>query len=69
MAGANNHANDLEYEWDNAEARLKPMSLAKWTEIDGAIDKVLREVRAVQPNQQAAVSALNALLVVLGSTQ
>lgn len=65
MAGANTHANDLEYEWDNAEARLKPMNGAKWTEIDGAIDKVLREVRAVKPNQQTAAAALNALLAVL----
>ena len=56
---------DLEHEWDNAQSRLKPMNLAKWTEVDGAIDKVLRQLRAVTPNQQGCKSALDALLVTL----
>ena len=56
---------DLEYEWDNAQARLKPMNGAKWTEVDGAIDKVLRELRSVNPNAQSSKSALEALLAVL----
>ena len=67
MSGANTSANDLEYQWDNAEARLKPKDPAKWTQVDGAIDKVLREVRAVNPNQQTAKSALENLLNVLNS--
>jgi hypothetical protein len=61
MSGASNRANDLEYEWDNAQARLKPKDGAKWTEIDRAIDKVLREVRAVNPNQQTSKAALETL--------
>ncbi len=64
-AGAKTRVGDLEYEWDNAQARLKPMNGAKWTEIDNAIDKVLREVRAVNPNPQNSKSALEALLGVL----
>lgn len=65
LAGAKNRVADLEYEWDNSQARLKPMNAARWTEIDSAIDKVLREVRSVNPNAQSSKSALEALLVVL----
>ena len=67
MSGAATRANDLEYEWDNAQARLKPKSLGKWTEVDGAIDKVLREIRAVNPSQQNSKSALETLLEKLGT--
>ena len=65
MSGAKTRVADLEYEWDNAQARLKPMNLAKWTEVDGAIDKVLRELRSVNPNTQSSKSALEALLMAL----
>lgn len=65
LPGAKTRVADLEYEWDNAQARLKPMNLAKWTELDGAIDKVLRELRSVNPTTQGSKSALEALLVVL----
>jgi uncharacterized membrane-anchored protein len=64
-AGAKKRVADLEYEWDNAQARLKPMSPTRWTEIDAAIDKVLRELRSTNPNAQSSKSALEALLVVL----
>ena len=36
-----------------------------WTKVDDAIDKVLREVRAVSPNQQSAQAALQGLLAAL----
>ena len=65
LDGAKKRVADLEYEWDNAQSRLKPMNGAKWTEIDDAIDKVLRQLRAVNPNQQECKSSLDALLVVL----
>ena len=65
LAGAKTRVADLEYEWDNAQARLKPMNLAKWTEVDGAIDKVLRELRSVNPTAQSSKSALEVLLGVL----
>ena len=67
MSGANTRANDLEYEWDNAQAHLKPKDTSKWTEIDNAIDKVLREVRAVNPNLQTSKSALETLLNALNN--
>ena len=56
---------DLEYEWDNSEAKLKRMDGAKWTEIDDAIDVALRQVRAIKPDAQKSDSALRALLEVL----
>ncbi|MEP6568276.1 MAG: hypothetical protein ABJC10_00745 [Acidobacteriota bacterium] len=65
LVGAKNRVADLEYEWDNAQARLKPMNAARWTEIDGAIDRVLRELRSVNPNVQSSKAALEALLAVL----
>ena len=65
LGGAKTRVGDLEYEWDNAQSRLKPMNGAKWTEVDGAIDKVLRELRSVNQNAQTSKSALEALLAVL----
>jgi len=65
MDGAKTRVADLEYEWDNAQSRLKRMNGAKWTEIDDAIDKVLRQLRAVNPNQQECKASLDALLVLL----
>lgn len=64
-ADAKERIGDLEYEWDNAEAKLKRMDSAKWTEVDDAIDAALRQVRAVKPDMQKSESALNALIVVL----
>ncbi|MES2409426.1 MAG: hypothetical protein V4509_03970, partial [Patescibacteria group bacterium] len=65
LSGAKTRVSDLEYEWDNAEAKLKPMDGAKWTEVDGAIDKVLRQVRSVNPDPKGCEDALDALLALL----
>ena len=65
LVGAKTRIADFEYEWDNSQSKLKPMNRAKWTEIDNAIDKVLRELRAVNPTQEGSKSALDVLLVVL----
>ncbi len=67
-ATANTHVDAIEFAWDNAQARLKPMNSAKWTQIDGDLDKVFREVRAVHPNQQTAQTALQTLLSDLKSS-
>jgi hypothetical protein len=61
-AKANGHANDIEFAWDSAEARLRPMNAEAWTTVDDAIDKALREVRAVAPSQESARVALQELL-------
>ena len=65
LPGAKTRIADLEYEWDNAQSRLKSMNAAKWTEIDDAVDKVLRQLRAVTPNQQQSKASLDALMQVL----
>jgi uncharacterized membrane-anchored protein len=62
LSDATTRIADLEHDWDAAEARLKPMNPTKWTEMDGAIDKVLRQLRAVNPNAFGCKSALEVLL-------
>ncbi|MDT7708523.1 MAG: hypothetical protein QOG20_4130 [Pseudonocardiales bacterium] len=66
QSGATTRADDLEVEWDDAEARLKPRDKAAWTDIDGRIDTVLREVRAASPNAATEKPALITLLTALG---
>ncbi|RTE10964.1 hypothetical protein [Paenibacillus whitsoniae] len=61
-AGAKSRVDDLEHTWDTSEAKLKPMNKKKWTEVDNAIDKVLRQVRAVHQDTEACKSALEALI-------
>ena len=56
---------EVEYEWDNAEARLRLKNKAVWTEIDDKIDTVLRELRAVRPNTESEKSSLEELLSAL----
>ena len=65
LAGAATRVSDLEYEWDNAQARLKPLSGDQWTLIDGRIDTVLRSLRSTHPDAATCKSALQALLEVL----
>lgn len=65
QSGATTRIGDLEYEWDNAQARLKPKDKTEWTTIDGKIDTVLRELRSTSPNLATEKAALQALLGVL----
>lgn len=65
MPGAVTRVADLEHEWDVSQAKLKPMNTTKWTEVDDAIDKVLRAIRTVNPNPETAKSALDTLLATL----
>ncbi|HEV7974974.1 hypothetical protein [Amycolatopsis sp.] len=66
QSGATSRVDDLESEWDNAQARLKPKSNAAWTEVDGKIDTVLRRLRATSPDPSSEKDALTALLPALG---
>ncbi|MGO4273256.1 hypothetical protein AB4Z22_26010, partial [Paenibacillus sp. TAF58] len=56
---------DLESSWDNAQARLKPMNRTKWNEVDSAIDKVLRQLRAAHQDAEACKTSLESLITVL----
>jgi uncharacterized membrane-anchored protein len=67
QSGATTRISDLEYEWDNAQSRLKSKDKVEWTNVDGKIDTVLRELRSTSPNITSEKSALNALLAALGS--
>jgi uncharacterized membrane-anchored protein len=65
LAGANTRVNDLEYEWDNAQSRLKSKNGAEWSKIDGKIDTVLRNLRSTHPDLAASKNSLEELLTVL----
>lgn len=65
LVGAQTRITDFEFEWDKADAKLKPMNRAKWTEIDDAADTVFRQLRAVRPDAAGSKAALQALLAAL----
>lgn len=65
QSGATARISDLEYEWDKARGKLQTKNDIEWTKIDGKIDTVLRELRAINPNSITEKSALEALLVTL----
>lgn len=65
LSGAKTRVDDWEYEWDNSQSRLKPKNPAKWTEVDDASDKMLRQLRAVNQNAAGCKSSLEALLATL----
>jgi hypothetical protein len=66
QSGATTRITDLETEWDNSQARLKPKSNTEWTTVDGKIDTVLRQLRSTHPDPTSEKAALTALLTVLG---
>jgi hypothetical protein len=53
---------DLETNWDQAEATLRPRDPERWRIIDKAIDAVLVQLRADRPQASAAKDALQNLL-------
>ncbi|MHA6622383.1 COG4705 family protein [Pseudonocardia sp. DLS-67] len=65
QSGATSRIRDLEIEWDNAEARLKPKNKAAWTEIDDKIDTALRELRRTSPDPNSERTALTQLLAAI----
>ncbi len=66
QSGATTRIADLETAWDKSAALLKRANPDEWTLVDGAIDKVLRELRATSPVTATEVTALQALLGQLG---
>lgn len=65
MSRAKSRAGDLEFAWDNAEARLRTMNKDKWIEMDDAIDVVLRKLRAVRQDPAACAKSLASLIAVI----
>jgi uncharacterized membrane-anchored protein len=56
---------DLEFAWDNAEARLKPMNQDKWSELDDSIDVVLRKLRTIRQDAASCRTSLEALIALI----
>ncbi|MCE5343577.1 MAG: hypothetical protein LLF96_08370, partial [Eubacteriales bacterium] len=65
VSDAASKADDLEYTWDNAEATLRTKDSAKWDKVDQTVDRVLRQLRAVNPDAASCASALEASITAM----